>query len=248
MKQQNKYSDEYISAYIDGELDNDERARLLFDEQTDTALAQRINETRMLKEKVQLTYLDVKNTKDRKKSFSCTAFVSRHRALAASLLILTAVSAMLTYNMSTKNNLMVAKQLIANTQAISAKTISDVIGDHKRIIINVSQYHPQNFDETIEHLEILLQQHNNDKLFNVEIVANKQGLKALDTETSTHAEGINQLAKQFNNLQVIACAKSLAKLAADGDPIQLMKSIMITPSAAQQVAKRTTEGWLFLKI
>ena len=51
MNKQSQYSDEHINAYIDGELDNDERAHLLFDEQQDTALARRINETRMLKEK-----------------------------------------------------------------------------------------------------------------------------------------------------------------------------------------------------
>ena len=51
MNKQSQYSDEHINAYIDGELDNNERAHLLFDEQQDTALARRINETRMLKEK-----------------------------------------------------------------------------------------------------------------------------------------------------------------------------------------------------
>ena len=63
MKKQNKYSDEYISAYIDGELDSEERARLLFDEQSDEELIQRINQARLLKEKIQLAYADIKNTK-----------------------------------------------------------------------------------------------------------------------------------------------------------------------------------------
>ena len=84
--------------------------------------------------------------------------------------------------------------------------------------------------------------------FMLEIVANGQGLKALDTDTSPYAKKINLMATQFDNLEVVACAKSLAKLAAQGNPIQLMKSIMITPSAAEQVAKRTGAGWLYLKI
>ena len=63
-----------------------------------------------------------------------------------------------------------------------------------------------------------------------------------------HAERISQLAKQFNSLNVVACAKSMADLADSGDPIQLMKSIMITLSAAQQVAKRMSEGWIYLKL
>jgi len=46
------YSDEHVNAYIDGELDVDEHAQLLQDEQRSNTLAQRINDIRMLKEKV----------------------------------------------------------------------------------------------------------------------------------------------------------------------------------------------------
>ena len=59
---------------------------------------------------------------------------------------------------------------------------------------------------------------------------------------------ILDLRKQFDSLDVVACAKSMADLAASGDPIQLMKSIMTTPSAAAQVAKRMSEGWIYLKL
>ena len=249
MNDQDKYSDEYINAYIDGELDNDERARLLFDEQENTALAQRINNTRMLKEKIQLAYSNINDTKAETTPFSCSTFASHHRKLVASLLLFTALSAMLVFNLRTNNdNLLLAKQLIENTQPISTNAIDSTIGIHKRVVINISQYNAQNFDDTINTLETLLLDRSDDKLFNLELVADGQGLKALDTETSVHANRINQLANQFNNLEVIACAKSLTKLANDGNPIQLMKSIILTPSAAQQVAKRTGEGWLYLKI
>lgn len=248
MNQQNEYSDEHISAYIDGELDNDERARLLFDEQDNAALAQRVNEVRMLKEKIQLAYPEVLDKNVTRTSFSFTTFTHHHRALVAGLFILTAVSAMLTYNMSNDDNLILAKQLIKNTQPISASSISNAIDTHERVVIHVSQYNPQNFTATINHIETLLQQHSSDKSFDVEIVANGKGLKALDLETSIHAERISRLARQFNSLEIIACAKSLAQLAEEGDPIQLMKSIMITPSAAQQISKRINENWFYLKI
>lgn len=248
MSKQNEYSDEHINAYIDSELDSDERARLLFDEQEDASLAKRVNEVRMLKEKIQLAYSGSYDENTNKTPFSCTAFVSRHRSLVAGWLIFTAISATLTYNMGTNDNLVLAKQLIANTQPISASSISDAIGVHKRVIILLSQYNPEYFSKTIDHIEAVLRQHSNDKSFNVEIVANGQGLKALDMETSIHAERIAQLSKQFSNLKVVACGRSLAKLAAEGDPIQLMRSIMITPSAAQQIAKRISNNWFYLKI
>lgn len=113
---------------------------------------------------------------------------------------------------------------------------------------NINQYQAQNFDTTIEHIEALLQQQRADQSFNIEIVASGNGLKALDVKTSLHAERISQLANKFDNLDVVACTKSMTSLAAAGNPIQLMKSIMITPSAAEQVAKRMSDGWMYLKI
>jgi len=248
MNKQNNYSDEHISAYIDGELDSDERARLLFDEQKNADLAQRINNARVLKEKVQLAYSDLPVMNEDKKTFSCAAFVNKPKSLVAGLIALLTAAALLLPAMMNNEELMLARQLIKNTQVMAPADMSKTIGKHKRVVINISQYQPEKFDDTIAHIETLLQKNSNDKSFSIEIVANKTGLKALDTETSLHAQRITLLAKRFNNLDVVACAKSLANLAKEGDTIQLMKSIIVTPSAAEQVAKRTREGWLYLKI
>lgn len=248
MREQNQYSDEHISAYIDGELDNEERARLLFDEQKDTELAQRVSDSRTLKEKVQLAYADISSHATPTNSFSCADFVSKQRALAAGIAVLIITAALLVPAMMNNHDITLARNLIKTTEAISSDKISAAIGDNRQVVINLSQYQPETFDTTINHIEALLVQHDNDESFSVEIVANKNGLKALDTKTSLHAERMSLLAKKFNNFEIVACAKSMAQLASEGDPIKLLTSIMMTPSAAQQVAKRTSAGWLYLKI
>jgi len=248
MSEQNKYSDEHISAYIDGELDNDERTLLLYDSQKDPLLLQRINDVRMLKEKVQLAYPEQSVTGVPKKSFSCVAFVKAPRSLVAGLIILVAAIVLLLPGTMNNDDVVLARQLINSTQAIAAADISETIGKHKQVVINISQYHPQSFDATVDNIEALLQQHRGDKSFSIEIVANKNGLKALDTETSLHAERISQLAHRFDSLDVVACAKSMSALAARGNPILLMQSVMITPSAAEQVARRMGDGWFYLKL
>ena len=248
MKEQNQYSDEHISAYIDGELDNEERARLLFDEQQDTKLAQRISDSRTLKEKVQLAYLDVSSQAMTKKPFSCAKFVNSRRALVAGISALIITAALLIPTVTNNHDITLASILIKTTEAVSSDEISTLVGNNKRVVINLSRYQPESFDTTIDHIEALLSQHNNDKSFSVEIVANKNGLKALDTRMSVHAERILLLAKNYNNLDIVACAKSMANLADSGDPIKLMKDILVSPSAAEQVAKRMSDGWIFLKL
>ncbi|HHJ34983.1 MAG TPA: hypothetical protein ENJ87_04390 [Gammaproteobacteria bacterium] len=248
MKEQDFYSDEHISAYIDGELDSEERARLLFDEQQDAELAQRISDSRALKEKIQLAYSDVVPQSNTKKTFNCTEFVSKQRSLVAGISILIIAAALLLPAFMESHDTVIARQLIKDTRAINPDNISTVIGSSKRVIINLSQYQPESFDATINNIEALLAQHRGDKFFNIEIVANKEGLKALDTESSAHAERISLLTSHFENFDVVACAKSMADLARSGNPIRLMRDIMVAPSAAEQVAKRMGDGWMFLKL
>jgi len=249
MKEHNHYSDEHISAYIDGELDNDERARLLFDEQQDSVLAQRVNDARSLKEKVQLAYCEVPHLGTTASSFSCTYFANKHRILVASIAVLIIAAALLIPpTIRSNHEITLAKNLIKTTEAISADKISAVIGNNKQVVINLTQYQAEDFDDTINHIEALLLQHDNNEVFNIEIIAHKNGLKALDTKSSAHAERISLLTKRYKNLDVVACVKSMSDLADSGDPIKLMKEIALTPSAAEQIAKRMGEGWKYLKL
>ncbi len=248
MNKPEQYSDEYISAYIDGELDHDERKHVLYAEQSDPALASRINNARMLKEKVQLSYCDIVSPQVLKKPFSCVAFSQRKTVLAASLLICVVLLSLFGYQLSNGEDVNIARQLIKRTPPISVEAISSTVADHRHILINVSQYQPDTFSATIEHIESLLSQHDADKDFRVEIVASGQGVRAFDNDRSAHVDSITTLVTKFDNLDVVVCAKSLASLATAEDPITLIQSIMTTPSVAQQVAKRTGQGWFYLKL
>jgi len=243
-----QHSDEHINAYIDGELDNDERARLLFDEQHDSELAQRISDTRALKEKVQLSYADIPKPDTEQTSFCCTTVANSQRFLISSAAALAILIAIISPIFMSSYDINAAKLLIKNTQAITPDKINAAIGNNHKVVINLSLYQPENFDSTIDYIEALLQEHSTDKSFAVEVVANKNGLKALDTKTSIHAERISLLATRYNNLDIVACAKSMANLADSGNPIKLMKDILVSPSAAEQVAKRMSDGWMFIKL
>ena len=244
----NEYSDEHISAYIDGELDNEERAQLLFDEQENPDLAERIYNAHRLKEKIQLAYSDLSTPQLEKRSFSCTAFVHQRFPLVAGLALLLFTAAILVPALNNNDDLIIAEQLIENTQTVSASSIDKVVGTNKQVILNIAHYQPERFSETIDYIEALLIKNNTDKTFNIEIVASNAGLNALDADTSIHAERLNAMAEIIDRLTIVACAKSLARLASEGNSTQLLKAITLTPSVAEQVAKRTGDGWLYLKI
>ena len=248
MNKQNRYSDEHINAYIDGELDTDERARLLLDEQHDATLSQRISDARVLKEKVQLAYADLSTADIVRDSVKRSTLFGSKRSLVAGIAILLTTAAFVLPTIIGNNEIVVAQQLIKNTPPLQADAIAKTIGSRKKVVINISQYKANDFGNTLKNIENILQEHRDDNTFKIELVAHKAGLKALDTKTSRHVEQIILLAKRFDSFDVVACAKSMADLATAGNPIQLMKSILITPSAAEQITKRTSQGWMYLKL
>ena len=243
-----EYSDEYISAFIDGELDHEECVRLLLAEQEDEELARRINKARILKEKVQLAYLDFAQDTDRGNAAKCSSLLGRNRSLVAAFLLLIGVAALLTSVVNRNDDVTRALQLMNNTPPIMAKSIAGAIGTRNRVLIHVSENDEARFATAIDEIEALLSRHKTASALNIEVIANGQGLKLLDAETSGLALRLEQLSQQFDNLDIVACAKSLAQLASSGEPVNLMKSILTTPSAPQQVARRTSEGWMYLKI
>ena len=243
-----EYSDEYISALIDGELDQEERIRLLLAEQEDEELAKRINEARMLKEKVHLAYLDFAQDADQSTTSRCSSLTGRNRSLVAAFLLLVGIAALFTSVVNRNDDVNRALQLMHSTPSIMAKSIAGAIGSHNRVLIHVSEYDEARFGMAIDEIEALLSRRKNASALSIEVIANGQGLKLLDTEASGLALRLGQLSQQFDNLDIVACAKSLAQLAESGEPVNLMKSILTTPSAPQQVARRTSEGWMYLKI
>jgi len=248
MNTRDSYSDEYISAYIDGELDNEERSRLLFAEQEDEVLAKRINEARIMKEKVQLAYMEFSKDSSQDKTIKCPVYIKQHRSLVVAFVLLIGFTALFLSYVYKTDDLTYANHFMNNTQPVMATAIADTIGAHSRVVIHVSQYQEGKFGSVIDEVEALLYRHDNEKSLSVEIVANKQGLKVLDADNSIFASRLEQLTDQFDTLEIVACAKSLAQLASNGDPVNLMKSILTTPSAAQQVARRTSEGWIYIKV
>lgn len=248
MNSQDNYSDEYISAYIDGELDQEERVRLILAEQEDEVLARRIKDTRILKEKVQLAYLELVNDGGQNRTLNRSVLAKRYRSLFAGLLLLSGIAALLMIYVNESDDLTRANQLMTSTQPLMAKSITSVIGTHRHVLIHVSQYREETFGAVIDEIERLLQRHDAAGPLNIEIVANKQGLRVLDVDTSIFSDRLQRLLSQFDTLAVVACAKSLAQLATSDEPVNLLKSIITTPTAAHEVARRTSEGWIYIKV
>jgi intracellular sulfur oxidation DsrE/DsrF family protein len=247
MKPTQKFSAEDINAYIDGELDYEERARILIAEQHDEALARKINEVRILKAQVQLAYPLLEGHESKCGDSLLSRLIGGIRGLAAVSALL-AVALLIFLSIDDRAGIQLAGQLMENARPVAAHDIQGTIGTQHRVIVHISQYRPEQFDDTLNRLERLLMDNHRNASFQVELVANEQGLDALDRRHSRHAAAISRLAERFSNLSVVACALSIAQHAEAGEPVALVDSVMIAPSAAERIAQRAGAGWLYLKI
>ena len=245
MNAQTKYSDEHINAYIDDELDSEERARLIFDEQNDAELAVRINSARMLKEKVHLAYADIGQEYSRNQTYSDTTdsgLLTPMRAAAAVMVMLGAFLVTTLTGGPSDGDLSRASSLIASTDATPSQLIVASAATGDNIVIDLNRYDPAVFDETIANIEKLARGTS----ATVEVVANGQGLQAVETD-SKHATVLAGLADQLDNLDVMVCAATLAATESERT-VNLLGNIVTTTSVVHQVASRTADGWSYLKL
>ncbi len=110
----------------------------MMDVQEDNLLAQRVNEVRLLKEKVQLAYFDLSKKDSTKKVLSCPALFSITTSLVAGVMILLATELLLFSTMPGSDEIFLAKQLIMHTDSIAPEAISVTIGASKQIVIDIS--------------------------------------------------------------------------------------------------------------
>lgn len=240
-----EYSDEHLNAYIDGELESEERARLLYDEQNNPALAQRIADARALKEKVQLAYGNLADFERPASKHTSRRMGNKlpamTMAIAASVML--AVTVFFSMEHISDKDIKSAKQLMASSESVELNHVNAIAATDEKLILDLNKYDPAKFDATLAQLQTLL----TNNALSVEVIANGQGLRALDA-TSEHARAITAMANRFENLNVIACAQTISDFASTESPVDVLSDFVTTRSAPYQVAKRTAEGWLYIKL
>ncbi|HEY0634175.1 MAG TPA: hypothetical protein VGE00_02240, partial [Gammaproteobacteria bacterium] len=84
--------------------------------------------------------------------------------------------------------------------------------------------------------------------FRLEIVANDEGLNLLRARFSTDAERTEELLHNYNNLAIMACARTLQAIEDQGGDVELLPNVITTESALERVVDRLQEGWLYIRV
>ena len=228
MNRDEQFSEEQINAFVDDELDPEEKSRIYTEASHDADLDHRLCKQRKVKELVKFAYEDVPNAK-RKGPAALGRGGFWGRALAASLLL--AVGLMLGF---------------VGRQAIEANVGPAVVAmEPDRYLLHVASGNAEDMAAALERAEILLAS-SDDGRSQVEIVANEAGIDLLRSDVTQFATEISAL--QAHDVVFYACSKTIERLERDGVEVRLVPHAIAEYTALDRVVIRMQEGWQYEKI
>jgi len=237
MDRDNQFSEEQLNAFVDGELDSDEKSHVFSEAERSTELDQRLCQQRKLKELVQHAYLAVPPPRRRqvsgrlRESFLGTAIV-------AGVLLLLGV----TMGVFAQRYVSPAPQ--TETLTVAAVSAPAAAGD--KYILHVVSGEPGPMLAALQRARYLLDSSEPGHMNQVEVVANQKGLNLLRSDVTPFASEI--LALQESNVVFYACSRTIELLEGDGVEVQLVPNAHTEYTALDRVVLRMQDDWEYIKL
>lgn len=236
MKEEKKFSDEFINAFVDDELTPEEKAQAYVGLGADEGLNRQICELRKVRDLVALAYRNVPGHEPHMGTFVAGRKCST--AVAAGLaLLIGGVGGWFLHPAHT-------------AQEPGQSVASNVAKDTDKVLFHVSDGNPDHLKTVLDEVENLMtfyrQAH---KQARVEIITNGGGLSLLMAGISPYAERIQRMQKEYSNLTFVACQNSIDRVQQElGLTAKLLPGVVVIDSGVAQIMRRQSQGWAYLQV
>jgi intracellular sulfur oxidation DsrE/DsrF family protein len=252
--QQNKHPDtsisvEEINAFIDDELIHEDRQRIREQVKKNPELTQLICDIDQVQDWIKEAYEAVPEPRRPKTKWRVHALLPG--ALAAmALLTVGALAGWFAGKMSATDTggAQATTMFQANNQSQNVEYASAPTAMTRNVILRLGSDSPQKFRKTLNMVEHLMKTSAHQPGFQLEVLANSDGLDFLRADTSPYAKQIEALMKKYPNLHFMVCGTSLRHIEQSGQKANLLPNVSVTSSAVEQVAQRIREGWSYSAI
>jgi intracellular sulfur oxidation DsrE/DsrF family protein len=226
MNEPHNVSPEMQGAFVDGELDTAEWARIAERARTDPALRAGLCEIRTLKELVRGAYAALPPARAR-------AHATRHRwAALAALCVLSAAAGWL------------GNDFLGSTEPRLAAASASA----GRVVVHVDSSRRDALGAALDEVEDALRSgREGGRAIAVEIVANRGGLDLMRVGASPFADRLAKLRAQYPGLTLVACNQTIERLREKGVTVQLLPGVQVAPSALEQIVRRLQGGWVYVR-
>lgn len=236
------YSREYLNAYIDGELTNDERLAFLRQMEHDPELKAEACALRTLKEMVKGSYQEVKPRRH-VHTGRRDSYVSRQGLAAMLLLGCGLICGWLANDRYHQPPAM--ERLTGLPEGYRPVALTRQV-DPDKLILHVDSSDRAVFDRALVLAETLMAHEPRRRI--VEIVVHSGGLDMLRADVTPYRDRINRLAQQHANIAFVACGNTVARYQREGKTVLLVPEAKVVSSAVGEIVERMQQGWVYIKV
>lgn len=229
MKKDDHFSEEQLNAFVDGELDPEEKSRLYNRAAKSPELDRRLCQQRKLKELVDHAYKNVPQPAKPKNTPLSKGGLLTRAVAAVALVVMGLTGGMLAHDYLDENQATVAP-----------------VAKVSNYLLHVTSGEPEQMLAALEQAQTLLESAQDDEARQVEIVANEQGLDLLRRDVTPYARQISAL--QDRDVIFYACSRTIERLRASGVDVVLVPETNTEYTALDRVVTRMQAGWVYEKI
>jgi intracellular sulfur oxidation DsrE/DsrF family protein len=212
-----------LHAFVDGQLDPSDKARLLEEMERDPALKRELCELHNLKEYVNCAFDVVPEPPVRRRGESHANWQRFGRGIAAALLL--------------------GLGFLLGRLAERPAELPGVSVETRHVVFHLNESDAEKFEAVLKSAQAVAEAEE----AQVEVVANGGGLDLVRADRSPYSEQVRALMRKYPNLQFVACNITLKKQKGKGEPL-LVRGTQIAPSAAEHILQRMEEGWDYVGV
>jgi intracellular sulfur oxidation DsrE/DsrF family protein len=251
----NDISEEPLNAFIDDELDAQEKSEVFEALEGDRELSRQVCEMRQLSELVRHAY-DTPPAIEHYRPQTANRINPWGAAAAASLLL--SIGAALGWIGHQPREPANVPELSAmywdEEHAFQNSDLASVTAHQgsKKIIVHLNTSSAAKFEKALGTAEQLLETYaNSDEGAEIEVVANASAVKMLRAGVSPYSQRVRELQQRYINLSFLACKDAIdhiRELEDDNSEVTLLPGVDVTPSALEHILNRLSDGWLYINV
>jgi len=119
-----------------------------------------------------------------------------------------------------------------------------------KVLIQVNSAGAIRHRQALDEIENLLRYYRDSGVnARLEVVINGDGLGLVRADASPHAERIERMLKQYENLTIAACFNTIERLKREhGVTTRLLPGVIVIDSGVAQIMRRQQQGWAYIQV
>jgi intracellular sulfur oxidation DsrE/DsrF family protein len=233
--EEQKFSDEFINAFVDDQLTPEEKAQVYARLSGNEALSRQICELRKTRDLVQLAYKEPPMPTRGMATFSAGRKIKLGVA-AGLMLTIGAITGWFLHQPS-------ANQVISVAQNGPADDVP------AKVLFHVSDGHAEHLKGVLDDVEGLMQYYRRShQTARVEVITNGEGLGLVLDGISPYAERIQKMQKEYHGLTFVACQNTIDRFQEElGITAKLLPGVVVIDSGVAQIMRRQHQGWAYIQ-